>query len=368
MASRRAALRRPPRRPGAPGDGVRRHAGAHGQPPGGRRGDGRARLAARRAVRQLARRHRDRDPPAARHQEGRRGRALGTAGGTGRARPAARPGEGPAASGGRPRLRGPRPGRPPRADQAQPAGEVPPGRGAPPHPRRRPHRRHGRRTPAHAHRGGSAPRRRPRLWQRLPHPGRQPIPDRGQRPAGAARRRRPARTAALERPPGRRGSRLSTTEFVEGTILDAAPGPPEVVLALHACDTATDEALARAVAWGAPLVLAAPCCHHDLAAQLAQTPAAVALHPADPARHPAREIRGHPDRCGARGAAADAGLPRRRRAVRREQAHPAQHPAPRDADVAPDPGPARDEYAALVADWGVRPRLADLSRARWTDA
>ena len=48
--------------------------------------------------------------------------------------------------------------------------------------------------------------------------------------------------------------------------------PPEVVLALHACDTATDDALARAVAWDAPLVLAAPCCHHDIAAQLRRTP------------------------------------------------------------------------------------------------
>ena len=44
--------------------------------------------------------------------------------------------------------------------------------------------------------------------------------------------------------------------------------PPHVVLALHACDTATDDALARAVAWGAPLVLAAPCCHKDISRQL----------------------------------------------------------------------------------------------------
>ncbi|CAN5211698.1 SAM-dependent methyltransferase [soil metagenome] len=43
---------------------------------------------------------------------------------------------------------------------------------------------------------------------------------------------------------------------------------PDVVLTLHACDTATDDALARAVTWDAPLVLAAPCCHHDVAAQL----------------------------------------------------------------------------------------------------
>src|SRR5690606_36719891 len=43
---------------------------------------------------------------------------------------------------------------------------------------------------------------------------------------------------------------------------------PHVVLALHACDTATADALARAVEWQAPLVLAAPCCHKDLSRQL----------------------------------------------------------------------------------------------------
>ena len=57
--------------------------------------------------------------------------------------------------------------------------------------------------------------------------------------------------------------------FVDATIeaaeLDVRP---DVVLALHACDTATDDALARAVGWEAPLVLAAPCCHHDIQKQL----------------------------------------------------------------------------------------------------
>jgi SAM-dependent methyltransferase len=61
--------------------------------------------------------------------------------------------------------------------------------------------------------------------------------------------------------------------FVAGTIMDArVEPPPELVLALHACDTATDEALARAVGWGARWILAAPCCHHDLAIQLRQSP------------------------------------------------------------------------------------------------
>jgi len=62
-------------------------------------------------------------------------------------------------------------------------------------------------------------------------------------------------------------------EFVVGDIASATlTQAPDVVLALHACDTATDDALARAVAWEAPVVLAAPCCHHDIAAQLRRAP------------------------------------------------------------------------------------------------
>ncbi|TCJ30357.1 class I SAM-dependent methyltransferase [Nocardioides jejuensis] len=69
-------------------------------------------------------------------------------------------------------------------------------------------------------------------------------------------------------------------DFVVGTIAAAElPQAPDVVLALHACDTATDEALARASEWQAALVLAAPCCHHDIAAQLrkARTPSPYAM-------------------------------------------------------------------------------------------
>jgi len=68
--------------------------------------------------------------------------------------------------------------------------------------------------------------------------------------------------------------------FVQGDIAGAVlEKPPDIVLALHACDTATDDALARAVKWDASLVLAAPCCHHDVAGQLrkARTPAPYSL-------------------------------------------------------------------------------------------
>lgn len=57
-------------------------------------------------------------------------------------------------------------------------------------------------------------------------------------------------------------------EFVAGTIADADLPPGDLVLALHACDTATDDALARAVRWEAPVVIAAPCCHHETAAAI----------------------------------------------------------------------------------------------------
>jgi SAM-dependent methyltransferase len=40
--------------------------------------------------------------------------------------------------------------------------------------------------------------------------------------------------------------------------------PADVVFALHACDTATDDALAQAVRSEARLLLSVPCCHHDL--------------------------------------------------------------------------------------------------------
>ena len=51
---------------------------------------------------------------------------------------------------------------------------------------------------------------------------------------------------------------------------------PDVVLALHACDTATDDALAQAVKGDARLLMSVPCCHHHLNNQLrAEGPAQV---------------------------------------------------------------------------------------------
>jgi SAM-dependent methyltransferase len=52
----------------------------------------------------------------------------------------------------------------------------------------------------------------------------------------------------------------------------AADVRAEMVVALHACDTATDDALARAVAMNARVILAAPCCQHELNRQLRSEP------------------------------------------------------------------------------------------------
>lgn len=57
--------------------------------------------------------------------------------------------------------------------------------------------------------------------------------------------------------------------FVEKPIRAfTPPSPPDAVISLHACDTATDEALALAVRWEARHIFCAPCCQHELRDQL----------------------------------------------------------------------------------------------------
>ncbi|MGE0800142.1 MAG: SAM-dependent methyltransferase [Lautropia sp.] len=53
-----------------------------------------------------------------------------------------------------------------------------------------------------------------------------------------------------------------------GADADTGPAPVDVVIALHACDTATDDALAQGVAGGAAILIGSPCCHKELRPQL----------------------------------------------------------------------------------------------------
>ena len=57
--------------------------------------------------------------------------------------------------------------------------------------------------------------------------------------------------------------------FELGDIADADLDGVDLVVSLHACDTATDVALERAVRAGAEVILAVPCCQHELLDQLA---------------------------------------------------------------------------------------------------
>ena len=151
------------------------------------------------------------------------------------------------------------------------------------------------------------------------------------------------------------------TTFVTGTIGEVELDPsPDVVLALHACDTATDDALARAVRWRAPLVLAAPCCHHDVSAQLRQVGAPAGQEAllrdgilrerlADTLTDALRAalLRRHGYRVEVVEFVASEHTPRNTllRAVRRSGA------------ASPE---GAEEYDALVQAWSLRPRLAEL--------
>ena len=56
--------------------------------------------------------------------------------------------------------------------------------------------------------------------------------------------------------------------FEVGDIAGADLAGVDLVVSLHACDTATDAALERAIRAGARVILAVPCCQHELLAQL----------------------------------------------------------------------------------------------------
>ena len=164
--------------------------------------------------------------------------------------------------------------------------------------------------------------------------------------------------------------------FVEGTIEDAEVAEtPHVVLALHACDTASDDALARAVSWQAPVLLVAPCCHHDLQRQLLGSPPPTPYGPLT--RHGILRER-----------FADVLTDSVRASLLRilgyrvevvefvESAHTPRNTLLRAIRTGSAPDPALiSEYAELTSEWGIRPalhtRLADdldpvIARSNWS--
>jgi hypothetical protein len=96
--------------------------------------------------------------------------------------------------------------------------------------------------------------------------------------------------AELAAPAAERAARYGFARMrcIAGEIAHAASALPErvhLLTALHACDTATDDALALAIARGADHVAVVPCCQAELARELAKA------KPADPA---AAELFAHP--------------------------------------------------------------------------
>ncbi|HVI41459.1 MAG TPA: SAM-dependent methyltransferase [Anaerovoracaceae bacterium] len=58
-------------------------------------------------------------------------------------------------------------------------------------------------------------------------------------------------------------------QFLEGDIAEySEQGKADMVVTLHACDTATDYALMKAVGWSASVILSVPCCQHELFSQI----------------------------------------------------------------------------------------------------
>jgi protein-L-isoaspartate O-methyltransferase len=57
---------------------------------------------------------------------------------------------------------------------------------------------------------------------------------------------------------------VANLHFEQGSIADFDPTGASALIALHACDTATDDAIAKGIAAGSELIVVAPCCHKQI--------------------------------------------------------------------------------------------------------
>lgn len=65
-----------------------------------------------------------------------------------------------------------------------------------------------------------------------------------------------------------RAGGMTELHFVQGAIADVEVEDVDILIALHACDTATDDALFKGIAAKASVIVAAPCCHREIRKQL----------------------------------------------------------------------------------------------------
>jgi SAM-dependent methyltransferase len=65
---------------------------------------------------------------------------------------------------------------------------------------------------------------------------------------------------------------LTGLRFEAGNITDTPLATADILIALHACDTATDDAIAAGIKAGAKIIVVAPCCHKELRPQMTAPP------------------------------------------------------------------------------------------------
>jgi SAM-dependent methyltransferase len=68
-----------------------------------------------------------------------------------------------------------------------------------------------------------------------------------------------------------RKAELDGLQFVQGAINDYSMPKTDVLIALHACDTATDDAIAAGIKADAALIVCAPCCHKQIRKEISAT-------------------------------------------------------------------------------------------------